>query len=203
MKNVISLDGRNESFNCVCSGVSRMGETEMEPESSVSAGTTEVKEKVWKKYAAEFIGTFVLVFMGCGSAVIAGYYIGFQGVAFAFGLSVLVMVYAIGGISGCHINPAVSISMLVRGKITAKNAVAYIIAQCVGAIVGAGVLYFIASGIPTFSLANGLAQNGYAEASPAGYSMASAFVAEVVLTLLFCLVIHGSTCEKGPKGLAR
>jgi aquaporin Z len=176
-----------------------MGEANTE---MASPSTTEVKEKVWKKYAAEFIGTFVLVFMGCGSAVIAGSYIGAQGVAFAFGLSFLVMVYAIGGISGCHINPAVSISMLVRGKITAKNAVAYIIAQCVGAIVGAGVLYFIASGIPTFSLANGLAQNGYAEASPAGYSMASAFVAEVVLTLLFCLVIHGSTSEKAPKGFA-
>src|SRR3990170_7867552 len=123
-----------------------MGETDIPVTSSMSPSTTEVKEKVWKKYAAEFIGTFVLVFMGCGSAVIAGYYIGFQGVAFAFGLSVLVMVYAIGGISGCHINPAVSISMLVRGKITAKNAVAYIIAQCVGAIVGAGVLYLIVSG---------------------------------------------------------
>ena len=176
-----------------------MGEANTE---MASPSTTEVKEKVWKKYAAEFIGTFVLVFMGCGSAVIAGSYIGAQGVAFAFGLSVLVMVYAIGGISGCHINPAVSISMLVRGKITAKNAVAYIIAQCVGAIIGAGVLYFIASGLPTFSLASGLAQNGYAEASPAGYSMASAFVAEVVLTLLFCLGIHGSTSEKAPKGFA-
>ena len=176
-----------------------MGEANTE---MASPSTTEVKEKVWKKYAAEFIGTFVLVFMGCGSAVIAGSYIGAQGVSFAFGLSVLVMVYAIGGISGCHINPAVSISMLVRGKITAKNAVAYIVAQCVGAIVGAGVLYFIASGLPTFSLASGLAQNGYAEASPAGYSMASAFIAEVVLTFLFLLVIHGSTSEKAPKGFA-
>src|SRR4030066_1979901 len=203
MKNVISLDSRNESFNCVCSGVSRMGETEIEPESSVSAGTTEVKETAWKKYAAEFIGTFVLVFMGCGSAVFLGIsQTTIPSIAFAFGLSLLVMVYTIGAISGCHINPAVSISMLIRGKITSKDTALYIIAQCVGAIVGAGVLFLVANGSPSFSLANGLGQNGYGEASPAGYSLQSALVAEVILTFLLCLVIHGSTSEKVPKGFA-
>jgi aquaporin Z len=180
-----------------------MGETEMEPESSVSPVATEVKEKVWKKYVAEFIGTFVLVFMGCASAVFLGVsQTTIIAIAFAFGLSLLVMVYAIGGISGCHINPAVSISMLIRGKITPKDTVAYIIAQCAGAIVGAGVLYLVAVGNPIYSLANGLGQNGYAAASPGGYSLASALVAEIVLTFLLCLVIHGSTSEKVPKGFA-
>ena len=203
MKNVISLDGRNESFNCVCSGVSRMGETEMEPESAVSPSVTEVKETVWKKYAAEFIGTFVLVFMGCGSAVFLGVsQTTIPSIAFAFGLALLVMVYTIGAISGCHINPAVSISMLIRGKITSKDTALYIIAQCIGAIVGAGVLFIVASGSPNFSLDNGLGQNGYADASPALYSLPSAFVAEVILTFLLCLVIHGSTSEKVPKGFA-
>jgi len=156
-----------------------------------------------KKYIAELIGTFVLVFVGCGSAVIAGEYIGFVGISFAFGLSVLAMVYAIGGISGCHINPAVSISMLVTGKMKAKDTVIYIIAQCLGAIIGAGVLYWVALGNPEYSLAtNGLGQNGYDTASPAGFSMTSAFIAELVLTLIFLLVIHGSTSEKAPKGFA-
>ena len=178
-----------------------MGEANTE---MASPSTTEVKEKVWKKYAAEFIGTFVLVFMGCGSAVFLGVsQTTIPSIAFAFGLSLLVMVYTIGAISGCHINPAVSISMLIRGKITAKDTVAYIIAQCVGAIVGAGVLLIVASGSPNFSLGtNGLGQNGYDTASPAGYSLASALVAEVVLTFLLCLVIHGSTSEKVPKGFA-
>ena len=180
-----------------------MGETEMEPESSVSAGITEVKETAWKKYIAEFIGTFVLVFMGCGSAVFLGVsQTTIPSIAFAFGLSLLVMVYTIGAISGCHINPAVSISMLIRGKITSKDTALYIIAQCIGAIVGAGVLFLVASGSPNFSWDNGLGQNGYAEASPAGYSLQSALVAEVILTFLLCLVIHGSTSEKVPKGFA-
>jgi aquaporin Z len=113
------------------------------------------------------------------------------------------MVYAIGGISGCHINPAVSISMLAAGKIGAKDAVAYILAQCLGAILGASALYAIAVGNPGYSLAtNGLGQNGYAEASPAGFSMVSAFIAEVLLTFVFLLVILGSTSEKAPKGFA-
>jgi aquaporin Z len=156
-----------------------------------------------KKYAAEFIGTLVLVLMGCGSAVLAGSSIGFVGISFAFGLSLLAMVYAIGGISGCHINPVVSISMLAAGKLSAKDAVAYIVAQCLGAVVGAAALYVIAIGNPSYNLAiNGLGQNGYDAASPAGFSMTSAFVAEVLLTFIFLLVIHGSTSEKVPKGFA-
>jgi aquaporin Z len=161
-----------------------------------------------KKYLAEMVGTFVLVLMGCGSAVFStllGLPLTYAlvGIAFAFGLAVLVMVYAIGGISGCHINPAVSISMLAAGKISAKDAVAYIAVQCVGAIIGAGVLYWIATGNPEYVLAsNGLGQNGYDLASPSGFSMVSAFAAEVVLTFIFLLVIHGSTSEKAPKGFA-
>jgi aquaporin Z len=165
--------------------------------------TVEVKENVAKKYFAELLGTFVLVFMGCGSAVLAGTYIGLAGISFAFGFSLLAMVYAIGGISGCHINPAVTISMLVARKIGAKDAAFYIVAQCVGAIIGAGLLYVVALGNPSYSLAlNGLGQNGYDADSPAGYSMVSAFIAEVLLTFIFLLVIHGSTSEKAPKGFA-
>ena len=158
---------------------------------------------VFKKYVAEMFGTFVLVLMGCGSAVIAGSQIGYSGISFAFGLSLLAMVYAIGSISGCHINPAVTISMLARKKITVKDAVFYIVFQCVGAVVAAGLLYFIAVGNPSYSLAiNGLGQNGYDIASPSGFSLVSVFVAEVVLTFIFLLVIHGSTSEKVPKGFA-
>jgi aquaporin Z len=149
------------------------------------------------------VGTLVLVLMGCGSAVLAGAYIGNVGIAFAFGLAVLAMVYAIGGISGCHINPAVSISMLAAGRMSAKDAVVYILAQCLGAVVGASALYALAVGKPGYSLTvNGLGQNGYAEASPAGFSMVSAFVAEVLLTFVFLLVILGSTSERAPKGFA-
>jgi len=156
-----------------------------------------------KKYLAEFIGTFVLVFMGCGSAVLAGKYIGFVGIAFAFGLSGLVMVYAIGGISGCHINPAISISMLASGKIGAKDAAVYVVMQCLGALVAAALLYAVALGKPGYSLAvNGLGQNGYDAASPGGFSMLSGFIAEVVLTFIFLLVIYGSTSEAVPKGFA-
>ena len=156
-----------------------------------------------RKYLAEFIGTFVLVFMGCGSAVLAGKYIGFVGIAFAFGLSVLVMVYAIGGISGCHINPAISISMLASGKMKAKDAAIYVVMQCLGAVVAATVLYAVALGMPGYSLAvNGLGQNGYGAASPGGFSMLSGFIAEVVLTFIFLLVIYGSTSEAVPKGFA-
>jgi len=156
-----------------------------------------------KKYSAELIGTLALVLIGCGSAVIAGNFIGFAGIAFAFGLTVLVMVYAIGNISGCHINPAITIAMLVAGKIKGKDAIFYIIAQCIGGIIGAGILWAIASGIADFSLANtGLGQNGYGDHSPAGYSLAACFIAEVVLTALFLFVIFGSTHEKAPKGFA-
>jgi len=165
--------------------------------------STETREKPARKYAAEFLGTFVLVFMGCGSIVLAGSYVGALGISFAFGLSFLAMVYAIGGISGCHINPAVTVSMFVAGKIDSKNAVAYILAQCAGAVFGAAVLYSIAIGKPDYSLAlNGLGQNGYDAASPAQFTLASAFVIEVLLTFIFILVIHGSTSEKVPKGFA-
>lgn len=156
-----------------------------------------------KKYAAELIGTMVLVLIGCGSAVIAGSAIGFSGIAFAFGLAVLAMVYAIGAISGCHINPAISISMFVAGKLSAKDTALYVVFQCIGAIIGASILYAIAVGNPTYSLAvNGLGQNGYGIASPAGYNMTSAFIAEIVLTFIFLLVIFGSTSERAPKGFA-
>jgi aquaporin Z len=156
-----------------------------------------------KKYLAEFLGTFVLVFMGCGSAVLAGKYIGFVGISFAFGLSVLVMVYAIGGISGCHINPAISISMLASGKMKLEDTVIYVIVQCMGAVIAAIVLYAVALGNPSYSLTvNGLGQNGYDTASPGGFSMTSGFIAEVILTFIFLLVIHGSTSERAPKGFA-
>lgn len=161
-----------------------------------------------KKYVAELIGTFVLVFIGCGSAVIANSLmgsrgIGFVGIAFAFGLSLLTMVYAIGGISGCHINPAVSISMLAAGKMRPKDTLMYIIAQCIGAVLGAAVLYVIAVGNSAYSISiNGLGQNGYGAASAGGFSMVSGFIAEVVLTFIFLLVIFGSTSEKAPKGFA-
>lgn len=156
-----------------------------------------------KKYVAEFIGTFVLVFMGCGSAVLAGTFVGNVGISFAFGLSVLAMVYAIGGISGCHINPAVSLSMFAAGKMKLKDTVFYVIMQCLGASLGAAVLYAIALGKPGYSLAvNGLGQNGYDAASPGGFSMTSGFIAEVILTFIFLLVIFGSTSDKSPKGFA-
>jgi aquaporin Z len=156
-----------------------------------------------QRYVAELVGTFVLVFIGCGSATLAGKYIGFTGIAFAFGLSVLAMVYAIGGISGCHINPAISISMFASGKLKAKDTVFYVVAQCVGAVIGAAVVYAVAVGNPGYSLAvNGLGQNGYGVASPGGFSMTSGFIAEVVLTFIFLLVIYGSTSERAPKEFA-
>ncbi|MCL5949924.1 MAG: aquaporin Z [Candidatus Bathyarchaeota archaeon] len=151
-----------------------------------------------KRYLAELIGTMVLVLMGCGSAVVAGAYIGYLGIAFAFGIAVLAMVYAIGGVSGCHINPAITISMLIAKKIGAKDAGLYIVFQCVGAIIGAGILYGIMIGNPGYSLAlDGLGANSYS-----AYSLASAFIAEVVLTFVFVLVVHGSTHERVPKGFA-
>lgn len=154
-----------------------------------------------KKYSAELVGTLALVLIGCGSAAIAGNYIGFTGISFAFGLTVMAMVYAIGSISGCHINPAVTIAMLVAGKIKGKDTLFYIIAQCIGAILGAGILWAIAGGLPGYSLdVNGLGQNGFGTGSPAGYSLAACFLAEVVLTALFLFVIFGSTHEKAPKG---
>ena len=154
-----------------------------------------------KKYVVEMIGTFVLVLVGCGSAVLAGSFIGNVGVSFAFGLSLLAMVYTIGAVSGCHINSVVSLSMLVSGKISAKDTAVFIVMQCIGATLGAAAVYAIAVGNPDYSLAvSGLAQNGYGSASPGGYSMMAAFIAELVLTFVFLLVILGSTSKNAPKG---
>lgn len=156
-----------------------------------------------KKYLAELIGTLALVFIGCGSAVIAGSHIGFAGIAFAFGLVVLALVYAIGPISGCHVNPAITISMLVAGKISIKDSVGYIIAQCIGAIIGAAILLAIATGRADYALnISGLGQNGYGIHSPDHYSMGACFIAEIVLTALFLIVIFGSTHQNAPKGFA-
>lgn len=155
-----------------------------------------------QKCIAEFFGTFVLVFMGCGSAVLAGTHVGFLGIAFAFGLSVLTMVYAIGHISGCHINPAITISMLVNGKISGKDAGAYIIAQIAGAIVASGLLFLVAQGKADYTLAaNGLGQNGVETGSPDHYSLLSGLIAEIVLTAIFLVVVHGSTSKNNSNGM--
>ncbi|HXP77667.1 MAG TPA: aquaporin Z [Stellaceae bacterium] len=159
-----------------------------------------------KALGAEFIGTFWLVLGGCGSAVLAAAFpnlgIGFAGVALAFGLTVLTMAYAIGHISGCHLNPAVSVGLWAGGRFAAGKLLPYVIAQVLGAITGAAVLYLIASGKAGFSLAGGFASNGYGEHSPGGYSLAACFVDEVVLTFMFLIVILGSTDERAPKGFA-
>ena len=166
-------------------------------------GEGEMKMNDVKKYTAELIGTFVLVFGGCGSAIIAGHHIGFLGIALAFGLAVLVMVYAIGNISGCHINPSITVAMLVAGKINWKDGIIYVIVQCIGAIIAAGILLAITTGQADYSLAvNGLGQNGYGLQSPGGYSLGACFLAEVVLTALFLFVIFGSTSNNAPKGFA-
>jgi aquaporin Z len=156
-----------------------------------------------KKYIAELIGTFVLVFFGTASAVVAGAQIGFLGISLAFGLSVLVMVYAIGPVSGCHINPAITIAMLVNKKIPSKDAVIYIIVQCIGAIIASALLLVIMTGHPGYDLAtNGLGQNGFGVASPGNFSFASGFIAEVVLTFVFLIVIFGATAKAVPQGFA-
>lgn len=158
------------------------------------------------KLAAEFIGTFWLVFGGCGSAVLAAAFpkvgIGLLGVALAFGLTVLTMAYSIGHISGCHLNPAVSVGLWAGKRFPSSDLVPYIIAQVAGGIVAAGVLYLIASGKSGFELSGGFASNGYGEHSPGGYSLLSALVAEVVLTFMFLIVIMGSTHSKAPQGFA-
>ncbi len=159
-----------------------------------------------KQYGAEFLGTFWLVLGGCGSAVLAagfpGLGIGFAGVALAFGLTVLTMAYAIGHISGCHLNPAVSIGLWAGGRFPAKQLLPYIIAQVLGAIVAGGVLYVIASGQAGFDVSKGFASNGYGAHSPGGYSMLSALVIEVVLTMFFLIVILGATDRRAPAGFA-
>ncbi|MCL4784559.1 MAG: aquaporin Z [Bryobacterales bacterium] len=159
-----------------------------------------------KRCAAEFFGTFWLVFGGCGSAVLAAAFpnlgIGFLGVALAFGLTLLTMAYAIGHISGCHINPAVTMGLVAGGRFPASELLPYWVSQVIGAIAGAGVLVVIASGQANFSLANGLASNGFAEHSPGGYTMLAALVAEVVLTFFFLFVIMGATDKRAPSALA-
>jgi aquaporin Z len=159
-----------------------------------------------KRAIAEFIGTFWLVFGGCGSAVLAAAFpnlgIGFVGVALAFGLTVLTMAFAIGHVSGCHLNPAVSVGLVVGKRFPASDLLAYIIAQVAGGIAGAGVLYVIATGKAGFDLAAGFASNGYAAHSPGGYSMTAGLTAEVVLTFMFLMIILGATDRRAPQGFA-
>jgi len=159
-----------------------------------------------RKLTAEFIGTFWLVFGGCGSAVLAAAFpelgIGFVGVSLAFGLTVLTMAYAIGHVSGCHLNPAVSLGLLVGGRFPAAELVPYVLAQVAGGLAGAGVLWVIASGQPGFDVTTGFASNGFAEHSPGGYSMQAGLVAEVVLTFMFLMIILGATDARAPAGFA-
>src|SRR5215813_6860602 len=159
-----------------------------------------------KRSLAEFIGTFWLVFGGCGSAVLAAAFpnvgIGLLGVSLAFGLTVLTMAYAIGHISGCHLNPAVSIGLVTAKRFPASELPAYLVAEVLGGIAGAGVLYLIASGKPAFDIAGGLASNGYAAHSPGGYSLIACFTAEVVLTFFFLMIILGATDRRAPQGFA-
>ena len=159
-----------------------------------------------KQYGAEFFGTFWLVLGGCGSAVLAaafpGVGIGLLGVSLAFGLTVLTMAYAIGHISGCHLNPAVSIGLWAGGRFPANKLLPYIVAQVLGGIVAGGVLYVIASGKAGFDVAAGFASNGYGAHSPGGYSLLAALVTEVVMTMMFLLIILGATDARAPKGFA-
>jgi aquaporin Z len=159
-----------------------------------------------KRVAAELLGTFWLVLGGCGSAVLAAGFpkvgIGLLGVSLAFGLTVLTMAYAIGHISGCHLNPAVTVGLCVAKRFPAKDALPYVLAQVAGGVAGAGVLYAIASGQAGFSLVGGLASNGYAEHSPGGYTLVSALVAELVLTFFFLMIILGATDKRAPAGFA-
>ena len=165
------------------------------------------------KLIAEFFGTFWLVFGGCGSAVLAAMFltsgdnpvqlgIGFVGVSLAFGLTVMTMAFAIGHISGCHLNPAVTVGLVVGGRHPKSEMIPYIIAQVIGGLAGAAVLYLIASGKPGFSTAGGFASNGFGELSPGKYTMVSALVAEIVLTFFFLLIILGATDSRAPKGFA-
>jgi aquaporin Z len=172
----------------------------------LSVRTKEKAMSIGKLVTAEFIGTFWLVFGGCGSAVLAAAFpnvgIGLHGVSLAFGLTVLTMAYAIGHISGCHLNPAVSIGLYTGGRFPASKLLPYIIAQVLGAIVGAFVLYLIASGKADFSLSGGFASNGYGSHSPGGYSLFAGLVAELVLTFMFLLIILGVTDPRAPQGFA-
>src|SRR3954471_1220448 len=159
-----------------------------------------------RRSTAEFFGTFWLVIGGCGSAVLAAGFpnlgIGFAGVALAFGLTVLTMAYALGGVSGAHFNPAVSVGLVAGGRFPAKDLVPYIIAQVIGAIAAAGVLYLIASGKPGFDASAGFASNGFGAYSPGGYSMQAALICEIVMTFFFVMIIMGSTHGRAPAGFA-
>jgi len=159
-----------------------------------------------QKYVAELIGTFWLVLGGCGSAVLAAAFpdvgIGLLGVSLAFGLTVLTMAYAIGHISGCHLNPAVSVGLWAGGRFPASQLAPYIIAQVVGAVIAGGVLYLIASGQAGFDVSAGFASNGYGDHSPGGYTLTAALVTEVVMTMMFLVVILGATDARAPQGLA-
>src|ERR1051326_5237412 len=161
---------------------------------------------IGRRASVEFVGTFWLVFGGCASAVIAAAFpnvgIGLLGVALAFGLTVLTMAYAIGHLSGCHLNPAVSVGLCAGGRFPAKDVLPYIAAQVAGAIAGAAIVYTIASGAPGFNIAGGLASNGYAEHSPGQYSMMAGFASEVVMTFIFLFVIMGATHGRAPQGFA-
>jgi aquaporin Z len=170
--------------------------------------------QLWKRGAAEFIGTFWLVFAGCGSAVLASVFggklegtpvdigISLDGVALAFGLTVLTMAYAIGPISGCHLNPAVSVGLVAARRFPLKDLAPYVVAQVLGGLAGAAVLYLIASGKQGFSLSDGFAANGYAEHSPGKYSLVACLAAEIVLTFMFLMIILGSTDRRAPAGFA-
>ena len=159
-----------------------------------------------KRYGAEFLGTFWLVLGGCGSAVLAAAFpqvgIGLHGVSLAFGLTVLTMAFAIGHISGCHLNPAVSIGLWAGGRFPANQLLPYIVAQVLGGIVAGGVLYLIASGAAGFDVSKGFASNGYGAHSPGGYSMMAALLTEVVMTMFFLIIILGATDQRAPAGLA-
>lgn len=159
-----------------------------------------------KSYGAEFLGTFWLVLGGCGSAVLAAAFpevgIGLHGVSLAFGLTVLTMAFAIGHISGCHLNPAVSIGLWAGGRFPANQLLPYIVAQVLGGIVAGGVLYLIASGAAGFDVSKGFASNGYGAHSPGGYSMMAALLTEVVMTMFFLIIIMGATDPRAPAGLA-
>ena len=159
-----------------------------------------------KKYGAEFFGTFWLVLGGCGSAVLAAAFpnvgIGLLGVSLAFGLTVLTMAFAIGHISGCHLNPAVSVGLWAGGRFPAKELLPYIVAQVFGAIVAAGVLYLIANGKAGFDVSAGFASNGYGSHSPGGYSLLASLITEVVMTMMFLLIILGSTDKRASQGFA-
>jgi aquaporin Z len=159
-----------------------------------------------RRSIAEFVGTFWLVFGGCGSAVLAAAFpqlgIGFLGVALAFGLTVLTMAFAIGHISGCHLNPAVTLGLVVGKRFPASGILPYVVAQVLGGLAGAGALFLIASGKAGFDLSNGFASNGYGEHSPGGYSLTACLTAEVILTFMFLMIILGATDKRAPQGFA-